>query len=155
MIGKLHSIPKETEPVGGLSPCEHRTVSKDGRIICAKIVEGEDGISPNLCQRCPFKAVNCAHLRFSLRQTTPRPLVVRHNGRTEIWDDDPPEVRCEQAACTARVVPIDDARACAHCSLRQPVAVAAQAAAHDRRPRAAAGARVVPFPSREAVAAAG
>ena len=155
MYRKLRSIPKETEPVGGLSLCEHRTVSKDGRIICAKIVEGENGISPNLCRRCPFKAVNCTHLRFSLRQTTPSPLVVRHNGRTEIWDDDPPEVRFEQAACTAKVVPIDDARACAHCSLRQPITVTGQAPVRELRPRAAAGAKVVPFPSREALVAAG
>ena len=155
MYGTLQLIPTETEPARGLSLCEHRTVSKDGRIIRAKIVEGENGISPNLCRRCPFKAVNCTHLRFSLRQTTPRPLVVRHNGRTEIWDDDPPEVRFEQAACAAKVVPIDDARACAQCSLRQPIAVTGQIPVHDLRPRVVAGARVVPFPSREAVAAAG
>ena len=38
--------------------CEHRTVSKEGRIVCRKIVEGENTVSPNLCRNCPFMAVN-------------------------------------------------------------------------------------------------
>ncbi|MGD2207423.1 MAG: hypothetical protein PVH17_11665, partial [Anaerolineae bacterium] len=40
--------------------CEHRTVSKEGRIVCRKIVEGEGEVSPNVCRACPARAVNCA-----------------------------------------------------------------------------------------------
>ncbi|MFN2290294.1 MAG: hypothetical protein ACK2UC_03775, partial [Anaerolineae bacterium] len=75
--------------------CEHRSVSKDGRIMCGKIVEGDPEVSPNLCRDCPFKAVNCSHLRFSLRLSSPSPLIVRFNGRTEVWDDDPPQLSFE------------------------------------------------------------
>ncbi len=51
----------------GLGSCEHRTVSRDGRIVCSKIVEGDHEVSPDMCHACPLKAVNCVHLRFSLR----------------------------------------------------------------------------------------
>jgi hypothetical protein len=136
----------------GLSPCEHRTVSKGGRIVCAKIVDGDNEVSPNLCRTCPCKAVNCAHLRFSLRQTSPSPLIVRYNGRTEVWDDDPPELLFEHAACAARVVPIHGPRACAGCALRQALHAPAQEPA---RRRLAQPGKVVPFPQREAVAATG
>jgi hypothetical protein len=139
--------------IPALSPCEHRRASKDGRVICAKIVEGENEVSPNVCRTCPVKAVNCAHLRFSLCQTVPSPLIVRHNGRTEVWDDDSPELRFERAACAARVVPIHDPHACAGCSLRQPLQAPVEAPLRQRR--VAAAGRVVAFPSREAVAAAG
>jgi hypothetical protein len=127
-------------------------VSKDGRIICGKIVEGENEVSPNVCRTCPVKAVNCAHLRFSLCQTAPSPLIVRYNGRTEVWDDEPAELRFERAACAARVVPIHDPRACATCSLRQTLHTPVEPAA---RRRVAGAGRVVPFPGREAVAATG
>ncbi len=135
------------------SPCEHRTVAKDGRIVCRKIVEGDNEVSPNVCRACPFKAVNCAHLCFSLHQTVPSPLIVRFNGRTEVWDDDPPELRFERAACATRVVPIHDARSCAACSLRQPLYTPVEAPARKRQ--AAGAGQVVPFPGREAVAATG
>jgi hypothetical protein len=104
-----------------LGRCEHRTVAKDGRILCNKIVEGDPEVSPSLCRDCPFKAVDCRHLRFSLRLSTPSPLVVRFNGRTEVWDDGPPHLAFEHAACAARTIPIADPRACAHCPLRQPL----------------------------------
>jgi hypothetical protein len=136
----------------GLSICEHRTVSKDGCIVCAKIVEGDRQVSPDVCRACPVKAINCAHLRFSLHQTSPSRLIVRYNGRTEIWDDDPPEVKLEYAACAAQVIPIEHPRVCAGCSLRQAVETAAERP--ERRPAARTG-TIVPFPLREAVAAAG
>jgi hypothetical protein len=140
-------------PTPSLSSCEHRAVSKDGRIVCQRIVEGDPEVSPNVCRDCPFKAVNCAHLKFSLRQISPSPLIVRYNGRTEIWDDDPPELRFERAACTAKVMPIHGPRACAECALRKPLRAPVERPAH-RRKVAGAG-KVVPFPGREPLAATG
>jgi hypothetical protein len=136
-----------------LSACEHRTVSKDGRIVCQKIVEGDPEVSPNVCRECPYKAIDCAHLRFSLRLSSPSPLVVRFNGRSEIWDDGPPRLALERAACAERVVPIHGVRACTNCALRQSLRVAA---AESRAAQSAAAAgRVVSFPAREPLAAAG
>jgi len=93
---RLARRPGESEATSGvdaarqhLRACEHRTVSKDGRIICQKIVDGDPEVSPNVCRDCPYKAVDCAHLRFSLRLSSSSPLVVRFNGRTEVWDDGP------------------------------------------------------------------
>jgi len=140
------------EPLA-LSPCEHRTVSKDGRIVCRKIVAGNGEVSPNLCRTCPFKAVNCAHLRFSLRQTSRSRLVVHFNGRTEVWDDGPAELRFERAACAVRVIPIQGPRSCAGCALRQPLEAPLKGAIGRRR--VAGAGKVVAFPGREAVAAAG
>ncbi|MGD2206857.1 MAG: hypothetical protein PVH17_08770 [Anaerolineae bacterium] len=148
MLRKLSTIRKRSDSAAGSRLCEHRTVSKEGRIVCRKIVEGEGEVSPNVCRACPARAVNCAQLRFSLRQSTPSPLIVRFNGRTEVWDDGPPELHFERAACAARVVPIEHPRACAGCALREPV----RAPAEQQVP-AGAG-KVVPFPQRERVAAA-
>ena len=136
-----------------LASCEHRTVAKDGRIVCARIVEGDSEISPNICRFCPFKAVNCAHLRFSLRRSSPTPLLVRYNGRTEVWNDGPAELRFERAACTARVTPIQEPRSCTGCTLRQPIQAPLEQA--DQRRRAAGIGKVVPFPSHEPLAATG
>jgi hypothetical protein len=130
--------------------CEHRTVSKEGRIVCNKVVEGDPEVSPNLCRDCPFKAVDCSHLRFSLRLSSPSPLIVRFNGRTEIWDDDPPQLSFQHAACAARVIPIPDPRACAGCALRQPLQAAPDPAAETLAPPG----RVVAFPGREPALAA-
>ena len=92
--------------------CEHRTVSRDGRIVCKKIVDGQAEVSPSVCRQCPSRAVNCRHLRFSLRLTSPSPLLVRFNGRTELWDDGPAELPFgpwgglrARGASTARPVP--------------------------------------------------
>ncbi len=142
-------VAQAPRPAPNLSACEHRTVSKDGRIVCGKIVEGENEVSPNTCRACPFKAVNCGHLCFSLCQTTPSPLIVRFNGREEIWDDDPPELHFERAACSAKVVPIQHPRQCAGCTLRQPI----QAPTKRPETRRNVG-KVVAFPQRK-VAAAG
>jgi hypothetical protein len=150
MIHRLSAVRDWPQPAAHSDPvsCEHRTVSRDGRIICAKISEGDNAVSPALCRACPFQAVDCAHLRFSLQHTAPRPLVVRYNGRTEIWDDEPPALHFCQAACAARVMPIDHPRACAGCTLRQ--ALQAPAAPPPRRlRRAACSGKVVPFPERQ------
>ena len=141
---------KDTHTAGS---CQHRTVAKDGRITCSRIVEGDSEVSPNVCRDCPFKAVNCSHLRFSLRQTSPTPLVVRYNGRTEIWDDGPCSLSFARAACTAKVVPIYEPRSCADCSLRMPLQ--APTNGHSRRREANAVGKVVAFPARESLAAAG
>ena len=141
---------KETQ--GGGS-CEHRTVAKDGRIVCSRIVEGDSEVSPNVCRDCPFKAVNCGHLRFSLRQTSPTPLVVRYNGRTEIWDDGPCSLSFERAACAAKVIPVYEPRSCAACTMRKPVQAPVEASAK-RREVLSVG-KVVAFPVHEPLAAAG
>jgi hypothetical protein len=145
--------PALPNPTHNLSSCEHRAVSKDGRIVCQRIVEGDNEVSPNECRDCPFKAVNCAHLMFSLLQISPSPLIVRYNGRTEIWDDEPPELRFERAACTAKVMPIHGPRACAECALHKPLQAPVERPA--RRRKVAGAGKVVPFPGREPLAATG
>ena len=145
---------RQRDPAPNLSPCEHRAVSKDGRIICRKIVEGDNAISPSLCLTCPVTAVNCAHLRFSLRQTSPSPIIVRFNGHTEVWDDEPPELQFDRAACAAKVVPIEHPRSCAGCALRKPVQPASATPAPRTR-RVSKPGKVVPFPARKVAAVAG
>jgi hypothetical protein len=167
MIVNLATTLRGQEPVALPIPCEHRTVDKDGRIVCKKIVQGDNEVSPNVCRSCPFKSVNCAHLRFSLSQSSPSPLIVRFNGRTEVWDDDPPQLRFERAACSARVMPIDHPRSCAGCTLRQALQppasrpalqeplMALPAEPARQAQRTTGTGKVVPFPSREVLAAAG
>jgi hypothetical protein len=140
-------------PLPSIAPswCEFRTVDRDGRIVCKKIVEGDNEVAPHICHTCPLKLVNCAHLRFSLKLTSPYRLVVRFNGREEVWDDEPPRLCFERAACAAKVKPIDHPRACASCSLRQPL----QVAKREPGKRLASGGKVVPFRPGEAVAATG
>jgi hypothetical protein len=149
---QLWSIPSERE-TASLGLCEHRTAAKDGRIICSKVTQGDNEVSPNLCRECPYRAVNCSYLRFSLRQTSPSPLIVRYNGRTEIWDDGPNELSFEHAACAAKVIPIYGPRSCAGCALRKPVQAPAQRQTQARKP--AAIGKVVAFPSHEPVAVPG
>jgi hypothetical protein len=153
MIVELASPLRENNVAPSLGSCEHRTVAKDGSIICRKIIEGDNEVTPNVCRACPFRAINCAHLCFSLVQTTPTPLVVRYNGRTEIWNDEPPQLRFERAACAKRVMPIEHARSCAGCALRQPLKSPAEAPAERRRRQVVDSGKVVPFPAREPVAA--
>jgi hypothetical protein len=99
--------------------CKHRSVAADGRIVCAKITLGDNEVSPNLCRDCPAKTIACHHLRFSLQKSSPSAIVVRYaNGRTEVWNDEPPSVSFLHAACAARVAPITSPRECAACSLR-------------------------------------
>ncbi len=160
-MGPEISLARFREQVQGLSPCEHRSVSKNGQIVCAKITEGENRVTPNTCRACPYKAVNCAHLRFSLRQKAATSLIVRFNGRTEVWDDEAPTLSFEQAACAARIVPITQPKQCAGCPLRQPLEGVARpldsmpSLPQRRAPRAGVGGRVVPFPSPDLVGLAG
>jgi len=145
--------PGAAQETRSLGSCTHRTVAKDGRIVCARIIEGDSEVSPNVCRECPFKAVNCSHLRFSLRQTSPSPLIVRYNGRTEIWDDGPSELAFERAACAARVIPIYEPMSCSGCSMHCPVQVTPKDSG--LRPSAPAMGKVVAFPGHEPLAAAG
>ena len=151
--GALAWAPSPAKAMQSLSSCQHRTVAKDGRIVCSRIVEGDPEVSPNVCRDCPFKVVNCSHLRFSLRQTSPSPLIVRYNGRTEVWDDGPCQLSFERAACTAKVMPIYEPRSCAGCALHKPLHEPAQR--QSRRRKAASLGKVVAFPSHEPVAVAG
>jgi len=143
--------------------CEHRTVSKTGKIQCQKIVEGDCDVTPELCRTRPAKAINCAHLRFSLQQVSPSPLIVRFNGKTEIWDDEPPEVRLSQAACAAMVSPINSPKQCVGCVLKQPLQLPtippaekpAEAGQKRRRRAVHEHGKVVPFPGRRVESAVG
>ncbi|MFN2166805.1 MAG: hypothetical protein ACK2U9_11165 [Anaerolineae bacterium] len=153
-MNAIQSVPLQNVlPEATGASCEHRTVSRDGRIVCRKIVAGDNEVSPNVCRTCPFKAVRCGHLRFSLRQTEPCRLVVRFNGRTEIWDDDPPEVRFEQAACAAKVMPLQHPKQCVGCALRQPVGAGTGHVPSHQPRRAVAGGAAVPFPAKVAAVA--
>ena len=136
-----------------ISSCPHRTAAKDGRIVCSKVIEGDNEVTPNTCRDCPFKAVNCQHLRFSLHQRSPSPLIVRYNGRTEIWDDGPCELSFERAACAARVIPIHEPRSCVGCALHKPIQAPASLVGGSRK--APSLGKVVTFPNAEPVAAAG
>jgi len=164
MICKLSQTAQPYGATAASGGCEHRSVAADGRIVCRKIAWGENNVSPSLCRSCPSQAVNCAHLRFSLRHSSPSSLLVRFSGRTEVWTDDRPALEFQQAACALQVMPLHSPRSCASCSLRQPVGAAvtpARAAGETEpaaRPRPANGGgtcpattpgKVVPFPDQE------
>jgi hypothetical protein len=132
--------------------CQYRSVASDGRVICTKIAEGDNEVSPNLCRDCPARQIGCDKLRFSLRKSSPMPIVVRYgNGHSEVWNDQPPKITFLRAACAAKIAPISDPRQCAACALRtagEPVLEEV------RLPRKVArGGKVIPFPQRVAVAA--
>jgi hypothetical protein len=132
--------------------CQYRSVARDGRVICTKIAEGDNEVSPNLCRDCPARQIGCDKLRFSLRKSSPTPIVVRYgNGHSEVWNDQPPKIAFLRAACAAKIAPISDPRQCAACALRtagEPVLE------EIRLPRkVAGGGKVIPFPQRVAVAA--
>ncbi len=102
------------------SVCEHRQVSEDGRITCAKIVLGDNQVSPDLCGDCPARARNCQHLRFSLQKHSLTPITVRWgNGHVETWDDISPSVSFVQAACHVRTIAVSSPRDCLSCQLRE------------------------------------
>lgn len=135
MIQVLPAVRDTHEARGTQAGCEHRTVSRDGRIVCAKITQGDNTVSPELCRACPARTVNCSHLRFSLSRSAHVPLLVRFNGRTEVWTDDTPELGFCHAACAERVAPVLQPRACASCPLRSPCQAAAPAALAARAAR--------------------
>jgi hypothetical protein len=137
--------------------CAHRSVDRDGRIICKKIVEGDNEVSPNLCRDCPAKQVGCDKLRFSLEKSSASPIVVRYgNGHCEVWNDEPARVRFLRAACMTKVVPISDPRQCAACALRavrEPVLeeIPLPQVVRPAHREVAVGGKVIPFPQRVAV----
>ncbi len=131
--------------------CAHRSVARDGRIICKKIDEGDNEVSPNLCRDCPAKQVSCDQLHFSLQKFCPTPIVVRYgNGHCEVWNDEPARISFLKAACAAKVVPISDPRQCAACALRTADEPTIE---EIPLPRVATGGKVIAFPQRVAVAA--
>ena len=132
--------------------CQYRSVASDGRVICTKIAEGDNEVSPNLCRDCPARQIGCDKLRFSLRKSSPTPIVVRYgNGHSEVWNDQPPKITFLRAACAAKIAPISDPRQCAACALRT---VGEPVLEEVRLPRKVArGGKVIPFPQRVAVAA--
>jgi len=133
-----------------IQACPHRSVVKDGRIICKMVLSGDNEVSPNLCRECPAKAIACDHLRFSLHKITSRPITVRYaTGRVEVLDDQPPRVAFVRAACERKVIPVNSSLECARCELHservaQPVA----------RPAfvSAGKGKVIPFPRHVAAA---
>jgi hypothetical protein len=129
--------------------CPNRSVADDGRIVCAKIVQGDNEVSPNLCRDCPARSVSCDNLRFSLQKSSPSPIVVRYNGgHTEVWDNDPPSISFYRAACAVKVMPVTSPKECAGCALR----LAAQPEPVQRKRKVARRGKVVPFPQPAAAA---
>jgi len=129
-----------------MKPCKFRKAEDDGRIVCEKIVLGDNEVDPNICRTCPLTAINCSHLRFTLHRVESATIVVRYgNGRSEIWPGEPARVELAHGACAARVIPVEDPRSCTGCALRSPAVVPEQVVA-----RPAPAPRVIPFPARAA-----
>ncbi|MCK4472501.1 MAG: hypothetical protein KAW49_12040 [Anaerolineae bacterium] len=139
--------------------CQYRSVGRDGRITCKKIVEGDNEVSPNLCRDCPARQVSCDKLRFSLQKSSPSPIVVRYgNGHSEVWNNEPARITFLRAACVAKVAPISDLRQCAACALRtagEPVLeeIPLPRMVRPTHRKVARGGKVIPFPQRVAAAA--
>lgn len=137
-----------------MKPCKYRQAEEDGRIVCEKIVRGENEVGPNFCRSCPVAAINCTHLRFTLERVDSSTILVRYgNGRSQVWPGEPTRVSLVHGACAARLIPVEGPKACAGCALRSPaalpMAVAAAAAAAGQPP---ASGRVISFPTRAASA---
>jgi hypothetical protein len=131
--------------------CPYRSVARDGRIVCSKITEGDNEVSPNLCRECPARQINCDKLRFSLEKSSPSPIVVRYgNGHSEVWNDEPARITFHRAACAAKIAPISDPRQCAACALRTAGEPVLEEIPLPKLPR---GGKVLPFPQRVAAAA--
>ena len=147
--------------------CQYRSVARDERIVCKKMEEGDNEVSPNLCRDCPAKRIGCDKLRFSLQKLSPSPIVVRYgNGHSEVWNNELPRITFLRAACLAKIAPISDPRQCAACALRTvrepmieeiPLPRVVRQAHHEVVRQAhhdvAAGGKVIAFPQRAAVAA--
>jgi len=130
---------------GFLYSCPHRGVADDGRVVCAKISRGDNEVSPALCATCPAAQINCQHLRFTLEKSLASSIIVHYgNGKTEVWDDRPPALRFNRAACLARVVPIVSGKDCAAgCALHQ----AAVSHAEEAPASVPLPGKVIPFPA--------
>jgi hypothetical protein len=138
--------------------CTHRSVASDGRIICSKIAEGDNEVSPNICRDCPARQIGCDKLRFSLKKSSPSPIVVRYgNGHSEVWNDEPARISFLRAACVAKIAPISDPRQCASCALRtagEPVLeeIPLPRVVRPTHRKVARGGKVIAFPQRVAAA---
>jgi hypothetical protein len=127
-------------------PCQHRSVSEDGRVTCDKIVTGDHEVSPQVCNECPASICNCQHLRFSLEKIALTPIAVRWaSGRTEVWDDQPPRVSFLRAACALKTTPILSPTDCLACPLRHSVVPASTDQAIVSPVPLALGDNVIPF----------
>ena len=120
-MGKLLIFPTGA-PSSRLIPvafCEHQ-VTGDGRVVCRKVGQGDTTeVAVALCATCPAALIQCSHLRFTLRQHTAAPMLVRRpeGGRDETWDL-PPVMRFERATCARRPGTISSPVDCAGCTLR-------------------------------------
>ena len=128
-----------------LCSCPQRGVADDGRVVCTKINRGDNEVSPTLCAACPAAQINCQHLRFTLEKSLASSIVVHYgNGKSEVWDDRPPAVHFNRAACLARVVPIVSSKDCAAgCALYQ----AAVSQAEEMPVSVPLPGKVIPFPA--------
>ena len=104
-----------------LKPCQHRSVSEQGQLLCAKIKGPDSEVSPDICNACPVSSADCSHLRFTLEKRGGGDIVVRFgNGRTEVWKGEPEGVHVQQAACALMVLPISPGKTCIACAWRRP-----------------------------------
>jgi hypothetical protein len=102
-----------------LTYCQHRGVSEDGKVICHKIVRGDQEVTLAICEACPAAACNCGHLRFSLEKDGDSTVLLRYgNGRTEVLESGPAAVHFSKAACAAQMRSIDVHSDCVGCPLR-------------------------------------
>jgi hypothetical protein len=100
--------------------CSHRSVTDDGRLLCACLEDADREVSPGLCQNCPAAAANCVSLRFSLQKVAGAGILVRYgNGRTLILDQAPTALRLRRAACRVAAQAIANPEECWSCSLRR------------------------------------
>jgi len=99
--------------------CNHRRVSDDGRVTCAKIILGDDEVSVGLCRSCPARICDCEHLCFSLQKISRSPVTVRWaNRHVEIWNDQPPSVSFLRSACALKTISVSSPEECLGCDLR-------------------------------------
>jgi hypothetical protein len=98
--------------------CSFARVADDGRILCTKIAQGDNEVSPALCLACPARQCKCDHLRSSLVKISSSPITFRCNGHIEVWDDEPPRVAFLRAACAARIAPLSSPQECLNCELK-------------------------------------
>ncbi len=102
-----------------MKPCQFRHAEEDGRVVCEKIVQGDNEVGPNICRACPVMAINCSHLRFTLQKISSSSILVHYgDGRSEVWAGDPPRVTLAKGACAAKIMPIEGPKSCAGCALR-------------------------------------
>jgi hypothetical protein len=115
------------------NPCTHRFVTNDGRILCTRIAGADQEVWPDLCDRCPARAIGCACLRFTLARAGSGAILVRQaGGRSYLLEPEPDALQFQRAACAAYGQPITSPASCQGCR-----------SVH----AAAARATVIPFPA--------